>query len=515
MQEQPALKRRRKQQGDGGAATGAAAAPVPADDAVLAVEWGASELAAAGAKFRSAAPFPHLLMPGLLRRGALDALERALRSEVAYHVKENDLFSFRQSSDLAGAGASGAIAAVVRAIYSESFRSVVSSITGAPALHATIDLTSSVYGRAQHLLCHDDELSTRRIAYILYLVPEDWCAAEGGTLDLFTVDSALQPNGVLTRVVPQRNTLLLFEVCDRSYHQVAEVLGSRERLTIGGWFHGPRAAATPRPGWTPAAPALMAAPAGFTPAQAPLASLGPAGAGALAGWVNAEYLSRGAQKQVSRRFEEDSCVQLQDFLRPERAVAVGAALEACQRWRATGPYQKQRVDLLHEAEDEAEDADDPQGGKVLREFVLLLRSDELAQLLGKLTGVAPQSTAVQLRRFAPGCYSLAHDRSDKEKKAHLPPGGALDLCWTWVTPAGEDAEQDPWDREEAPLSGGQLVYCAEGEMEPLLVVTPAPNMLTLVFRAEPGTQSFVKYVNQTAPGPRFDASAVYWCEDDA
>ena len=40
-------------------------------------------------------------------------------------------------------------------------------------------------------------------------------------------------------------------------------------------------------------------------------------------------------------------------------------------------------------------------------------------------------------------------------------------------------------------------------------------MLTLVFRAEPGTQSFVKYVNETAPGPRFDASAVYWCKDDA
>jgi Rps23 Pro-64 3,4-dihydroxylase Tpa1-like proline 4-hydroxylase len=30
------------------------------------------------------------------------------------------------------------------------------------------------------LLCHDDELEGRRIAYILYLVPEDWNQEDGG-----------------------------------------------------------------------------------------------------------------------------------------------------------------------------------------------------------------------------------------------------------------------------------------------------------------------------------------------
>lgn len=37
------------------------------------------------------------------------------------------------------------------------------------------------------LLCHDDELEGRRIAFILYLVPP-WDASLGGTLDLFSVD---------------------------------------------------------------------------------------------------------------------------------------------------------------------------------------------------------------------------------------------------------------------------------------------------------------------------------------
>ena len=37
------------------------------------------------------------------------------------------------------------------------------------------------------LLCHDDELDTRRIAFILYLVPP-WSAEDGGMLDLFDMD---------------------------------------------------------------------------------------------------------------------------------------------------------------------------------------------------------------------------------------------------------------------------------------------------------------------------------------
>lgn len=40
---------------------------------------------------------------------------------------------------------------------------------------------------ADALLCHDDELEGRRIAFILYLVPS-WDRSLGGTLDLYSVD---------------------------------------------------------------------------------------------------------------------------------------------------------------------------------------------------------------------------------------------------------------------------------------------------------------------------------------
>ena len=41
------------------------------------------------------------------------------------------------------------------------------------------------------LLCHDDELDDRRIAFIYYLVPENWTEQDGGALDLFAVNGKI------------------------------------------------------------------------------------------------------------------------------------------------------------------------------------------------------------------------------------------------------------------------------------------------------------------------------------
>jgi len=48
---------------------------------------------------------------------------------------------------------------------------------------------------ADVLLCHDDELEGRRIAFILYLVPP-WEKSDGGTLDLFSTDGKTSALGV-------------------------------------------------------------------------------------------------------------------------------------------------------------------------------------------------------------------------------------------------------------------------------------------------------------------------------
>ena len=49
-----------------------------------------------------------------------------------------------------------------------------------------------------YLLCHDDDIhgtvEGRRIAFIYYLVSEDWKETDGGTLDLFSTDGKAMGN---------------------------------------------------------------------------------------------------------------------------------------------------------------------------------------------------------------------------------------------------------------------------------------------------------------------------------
>ena len=70
------------------------------------------------------------------------------------------------------------------------------------------------------LLCHVDELEGRRIAYILYLVDEDWNETDGGSLELFTVDEHNQPSKVVKSLPPKWNSVAFFEVTPFSFHQV-------------------------------------------------------------------------------------------------------------------------------------------------------------------------------------------------------------------------------------------------------------------------------------------------------
>lgn len=96
------------------------------------------------------------------------------------------------------------------------------------------DLISRLPPFPDYLLCHDDELERRRIAFIIYLVPEDWdIATDGGALDLYesgpTPECNVVPPGsgdyhpwrVVRSLPPARNCLAFFEVCSKSFHQVS------------------------------------------------------------------------------------------------------------------------------------------------------------------------------------------------------------------------------------------------------------------------------------------------------
>uniref|UniRef100_A0A6B2G3F0 Prolyl 3-hydroxylase OGFOD1 (Trinotate prediction) n=1 Tax=Myxobolus squamalis TaxID=59785 RepID=A0A6B2G3F0_MYXSQ len=105
-------------------------------------------------------------------------------------------------------------------------------------LSRKVDITLFKYNFTDMLACHDDVKETRKIAFILYIVPEDWSEEDGGNLELFGCDGNLvKPKSVVRKIAPKANTLALFEVSNRSFHAVSEVLSHRPRYSITGWFH--------------------------------------------------------------------------------------------------------------------------------------------------------------------------------------------------------------------------------------------------------------------------------------
>ncbi|NWR56668.1 OGFD1 hydroxylase, partial [Bucorvus abyssinicus] len=470
------------------------------------------------------APFRHGVIPSFL---AGPAFAEALRDELlglGFRGRRNDLLSLRQSEELGGRPEPH-IAALRQALC-EEFRAWLSAVTQIE-LEPTIDISCAKYEYTDVLLCHDDELEGRRIAFILYLVPP-WEKSDGGTLDLYSTDEHCEPQQIVKSLVPSWNTLVFFEVSPVSFHQarsclsfilccgyspcVSEVLSEeKSRLSVSGWFHGPS----------------TARPARRADAALPRSPHIPCDHEILYEWISPVYLDMDSQAQIQEEFEERSEILLKDFLKKEKYQLLCEGLEHKDiRWSSRGPANKR----LYEAAEEAGLPD------ILKEFLRFLRSEALFLLLSNFTGLklhflapseeeeeedagegraadtaghsSPQAEqegsdpqadsnaqpgsipgapdgetqngvgspvcAGELRRWAHGHYTLVHDTQATEF--------ALDLLFFCGC--------EGWD----PDYGGFTSYIARGEDEELLTVNPEDNCLALVYR-DKETMKFVKYIN--------------------
>ncbi|XP_019859293.1 PREDICTED: prolyl 3-hydroxylase OGFOD1-like, partial [Amphimedon queenslandica] len=198
-------------------------------------------------------------------------------------------------------------------------------------LYETVDATCAKYDYTDVLLCHDDELEGRRIAYIYYLVDPSWEKKDGGTLDLFNTDEFGQPHQIVHSIVPLWNSFVFFEVTPISFHQVSEVLtASKTRLTISGWFHGP---SLPRP-----SPYKEVMPLMYHPLDKPLE--------VLAEWVSPVYLDVGTQSQIREQFESESQIELPDFLIEDKYKLLCNDLnKKVNIWERRGPPNKRNIEV--------------------------------------------------------------------------------------------------------------------------------------------------------------------------
>ena len=277
-------------------------------------------------QFAAAKPFPYLSLPNFIDSDFLKQLLEELQN-LDYVSKDNDLYLFSQTENDLKSATSPLVSKLREVLYSQSVISALSKISGIPLYGldnpSKPDLFAAVYNDTSRLLCHDDELEGRRIAFILYLVPENWSDKDGGQLDLFYQDPTTgQPSHEATALVPTWAGFNFFEVSDKSYHQVREVLAAKKhRVSIGGWYHGPPLKRNPvvvetLPQQTPPKPMaeflLAGAPVGLpaAPGKAKVAA-----EDIIDQWVHRQYRRGNVTKQVQKQFGEQSSIELKSFLR--------------------------------------------------------------------------------------------------------------------------------------------------------------------------------------------------------
>ncbi|XP_033896237.3 prolyl 3-hydroxylase OGFOD1 isoform X2 [Acipenser ruthenus] len=374
-------------------------------------------------------------------------------------------------------------------------------------LENTVDISCAKYEYTDVLLCHDDELEGRRIAFILYLVPP-WDRSDGGTLDLYSTDEHCQPQQIVKSLLPSLNTLVFFEVSPVSFHQVSEVTSEgKRRLSVSGWFHGRSLERPPR----------------YMEPTQPRTPHIPRDESLLYEWVNPQYMDLAYQAQVQEEFEESSEILLKDFLKADKFDMVCEALRKSDIvWKRRGPPNKRCYECAEEAvlpecvsqcwellaseamflllsnftglklhylasgDDDDNDEEDDDEEKEEADETVAGSSDAAGNSIDGLEEKeAPGKTMEEpsapvcrgeLRRWRHGDYTIVHDTDVGNAEF------ALDLllflgCEDWQTEYG-----------------GFTSYIANGEDEELLTIYPENNSLALVYR-DKETLKFVKHVN--------------------
>ena len=162
-------------------------------------------------KFSGNQPYPYLELNGFLKDLQARKLLAALTKE-KFYMKESDLFQFSQTEDIA-ASKEEALRAFRDFLRSKRFLSFMESLTGFKLKEDTVDLSGTLYKNTDFLLCHDDQLEGRKIAFLLYLSNLE--IEDGGSLRLF--DKIFKS---FKRITPRFNKFVLFEVSKISYHKI-------------------------------------------------------------------------------------------------------------------------------------------------------------------------------------------------------------------------------------------------------------------------------------------------------
>ena len=176
-------------------------------------------------------PFSHHFLTNFFIKTKIDIVKKEIEKE-HFEEKNTDLFHIHQTKDLNNSK-NKKIKNFIQFLSSSEFKNFISNITSIK-VRRKIDISSLKLKKTSYLLCHDDQLTKRKIALIIYL--STLKKSDGGLLSFFSTKKN-KPKKIVKSFSPQYNTLMIFEVSKKSFHQIDEVITNKERITIGGWFH--------------------------------------------------------------------------------------------------------------------------------------------------------------------------------------------------------------------------------------------------------------------------------------
>jgi len=183
-------------------------------------------------------PFPHWIIEDFLPVIEAVDLIKALRKE-KFFLKEADLFTFYQTNDLKSV--KNKTLQEFNYYLCHEFAQELEKITKSKIKRDCIDISGNLYQNTNYLLPHDDRLEHRSFAFLYYL--SDLEKKDGGVLALYDtkkISRAETPNKVAKRIIPKFNTMVIFQVSNKSFHEIEELLHDKQRLALSGWFHHAR-----------------------------------------------------------------------------------------------------------------------------------------------------------------------------------------------------------------------------------------------------------------------------------
>jgi Rps23 Pro-64 3,4-dihydroxylase Tpa1-like proline 4-hydroxylase len=180
-------------------------------------------------------PFPHISIDKFLK----DEIAQKIKTEVLkenYYLEDHDLYQFERTFDLRNSK-NKFIQEIRGVLLSKEFLKYIEKLTNSKIDHKNIDFHSLKLKNTHYLLCHDDDVKNREIAFIINL-SNNWEKEWGGKLELFESKNNL-PTIVSKSITPKFNQFNIFKVTPgKSFHQISEVLKENvERISISGWYY--------------------------------------------------------------------------------------------------------------------------------------------------------------------------------------------------------------------------------------------------------------------------------------